>query len=174
MDFRIRRDERSFVRLLSTLTAGGEYRREELCETWCLPPAAWGVVEVAAKTMEESARFGRLRASPVYYVKILFPADLDRRKSLRIAHLILDALGLVWHEVVMLGRGRDLHLVINRVHPDTGAVWLPVADRRRIASVLREEASRLGWEPPPSPIVAYPDAATRRRRGYSGRLRRRR
>lgn len=35
----------------------------------------------------------------------------------------------------MLGRGRDLHLVVNPVHPDTGAVWSPVSDRQRVAVV---------------------------------------
>ena len=141
MKFRIERDERSFRRLIARLVGSGEHKPWALSQAWYLPEG----VDGAADEMEYSAQFGRLRGSPVYHVEVRLGAESERRQLLRVAMLVLGALGLVHHEAVILGRGTELHLVINRVDPHTGAVWFGVSDRQRLAAALRLEAMALGW-----------------------------
>jgi hypothetical protein len=139
---RIRREERCFRRVVGALVGGGEGAPAEWSQNWYLPigSAAEGAAE-----MEATAAFGRMRASPLHHVAVSFPFTVGRRGMMRIAMLILRALGLVEHEAVIVGRGTELHLVINRVQPDTGAVWLGVSDWRRIGAVLNREAETQGW-----------------------------
>lgn len=66
----------------------------------------------------------------------------------RVADRLIEALGLGEHQVLIVAhRDRDhphVHLLVNRVHPETGTAWDRWQDRRAIQQVLREEERVMG------------------------------
>jgi hypothetical protein len=110
---------------------------------------------VAAELMEATAeRFEALGThrleKPVYHVSIAFHPD-DRPTPLMLrdaADRLLKDLGLSEHEAVYVAH-RDtahphVHLMVNRVHPETGAVWRNSKDYERIEVSLRQQEVELG------------------------------
>src|SRR5204863_9858370 len=77
------------------------------------------------------------------------PSDaVDRATMERVADRTIAALGLTGHQaLIVCHRDRDhphMHLLINRVRPETGRVWNRWQDRAVIQKVLREEEIALG------------------------------
>ncbi len=95
---------------------------------------------------------------PVYHLPISWPPEErpDRETQLEIADQLLADLRLSEHQCVIVahndGDCSHIHLVINRVHPDTGRVWNAWRDIYRIMESLerqeRERGMRLVPRPP--------------------------
>ena len=66
----------------------------------------------------------------------------------RVADRVLARLGLEGHQVLIVAhRDREhphLHVLVNRVHPETGKAWDRWQDLPRMQRVLREEERALG------------------------------
>lgn len=106
----------------------------------------------AARVMEATAELNPRCTSPCYHVSISFdPSDLPggvsdpaaRETMLSVAGQTLRDLGLAEHQAVVVAHGdRDhphLHLMVNRVHPETGRAWDRWQDRVRIERSLRAQ-----------------------------------
>jgi hypothetical protein len=106
--------------------------------------------EVAARIMRATAAQNPRVEKPVYHLSLSFDsADrVDRAAMERVADRAIEALGLREHQVLIVAhRDRDhphLHLLINRVHPETGVAWDRWQDRRAIQQVLRDEERAMG------------------------------
>lgn len=106
--------------------------------------------ELAAAFMRATATQSDRVVKPVYHVALSFdPHDpVDRAAMERVADRLLDRLGLAEHQAIIVAH-RDrahahLHLLVNRVHPETGKAWERWKDRPLIQEVLREEERALG------------------------------
>ena len=106
--------------------------------------------ELAATFMRATAARSDRVENPVYHVALSFdPNDpVDRAAMERVADRVLDRLGLAEHQTIIVAH-RDrahahLHLLVNRVHPETGKAWERWKDRPLIQEVLREEERTLG------------------------------
>lgn len=106
--------------------------------------------ELAATFMRATAARSDRVEKPVYHIAISFdPGDsVDRATMERVADRVLERLGLAEHEAVIVAhrdRGHQhLHILINRVHPETGKAWERWKDQPIIQQVLREEERALG------------------------------
>ena len=118
--------------------------------------------ELAGKIMRATASQNVRVAQPGYHVALSFdPGDaVDRATMERVADRTIAALGLTGHQaLIVCHRDRDhphMHLLINRVHPETGRVWNRWQDRAVIQKVLREEEIALGLRVTPGRLGLEP------------------
>ena len=117
--------------------------------------------ELAGKIMRATASQNVRVTQPGYHVALSFdPGDVvDRATMERVADRTIAALGLTGHQaLIVCHRDRDhphMHLLINRVHPETGRVWNRWQDRAVIQKVLREEEIALGLRVTPGRLGAH-------------------
>ena len=106
--------------------------------------------ELAAKFMRATAAQSDRVEKPVYHIALSFdPNDrVDRATMERVADRVLERLGLAEHQAVIVAhRDREhahVHVLVNRVHPETGIAWERWKDQPLIQQVLREEERALG------------------------------
>jgi len=106
--------------------------------------------ELAAKIMRATAAQNVRVKEPVYHVALSFdPGDtVDRAAMERVADRVLETLELQEHQVLIVAHADrehpHMHLLVNRVHPETGKVWSRWQDYPAIQRVLREEEEALG------------------------------
>jgi hypothetical protein len=141
---------RSF-RALATYLAAGQSGEERDRVAWSagrnLPTDD---PELAATFMRATAAQSDRVEKPVYHVALSFdPNDrVDRATMERVADRVLDRLGLAEHQAVIVAhRDREhahVHILVNRVHPETGHAWERWKDQPLIQQVLREEELALG------------------------------
>jgi hypothetical protein len=113
--------------------------------------------QMAAIVMSDAAGQNPRTKKPVYHV--LLSADradlIDRAMMERIADRVLNRLGLTEHQAILVAHldrpHRHLHIVVNRVHPETGRAWSSWQDWEPTMAVLREEERALGLRRAPSP-----------------------
>lgn len=96
-------------------------------------------------TAAQSARVER----PVYHIALSFDPDdgVDRATMIRVADRLLNDLGIREHQSLIVAHGDrqhpHVHLMINRVHPETFRAWDPKHDYARIERSLREQEREL-------------------------------
>jgi hypothetical protein len=106
--------------------------------------------ELATTWMRATAAQNRVTATPVYHIVLsAAPEDaIDRAMLERIADRVLDRLGLKAHQALLVAhRNRPhahLHIMVNRVHPETVRTWNAWQDWKPTHEVLREEERSLG------------------------------
>ena len=106
--------------------------------------------ELAAKIMRATAAQNVRTSQPVYHLVLSFdPRDqVSREQMERVADRVLDELRLREHQLLIVAHAdrehAHMHLLINRVHPETGKMWDRWQDFPRIQRVLREEERALG------------------------------
>ncbi len=106
--------------------------------------------ELAARIMRATAGQNVRVKEPVYHLALSFdPGDnVDRAATERVADRVLEALHLREHQILIVAHAdrehAHMHLMINRVHPETGKVWSRWQDYPTIQRVLREEEEVLG------------------------------
>src|SRR5438093_1109283 len=106
--------------------------------------------ELSARIMRATAAQNVRIKEPVYHVALSFdPGDaVDQAAMERVADRVLEALGLQEHQVLIVAHAdrehAHMHLMVNRVHPETGRVWSRWQDYPAIQRVLREEEEALG------------------------------
>lgn len=125
--------------------------------------------ELAAKIMRATAAQNVRVDKPVYHLALSFdPSDVVGRATMeQVADRVLDALGLDGHQVIIVAhrdRGHPhMHLLVNRVHPDTGMVWSRWQDQRVVQQVLREQERALGLREVQGTLSLGPTAMERDR-----------
>jgi hypothetical protein len=106
--------------------------------------------ELGAKIMRATAAQNVRVSQPVYHLALSFdPRDVvDRQAMERVADRVLEELKLKEHQAVIVAHGdrahSHVHILVNRVHPETGRVWDRWQDYPTIQRVLREEERALG------------------------------
>ena len=106
--------------------------------------------ETAARIMRATAAQNVRVREPVYHLTLSFdPGDnVDRAAMERVADRVLVELHLQEHQVLIVAHGdrehAHMHLMVNRVHPETGKVWSRWQDYPTIQRVLREQEEALG------------------------------
>ena len=121
--------------------------------------------ERAARVMEATADRTPQCAEPCYHVSISFdtrdlpggPTDpTSKELMLGVARDTLRDLGLDQHQVVVVAHGdRDhphMHLMVNRVHPETGKTWDRWQDRVRLEKSLRAQERARGFREVPGQL----------------------
>jgi hypothetical protein len=119
--------------------------------------------ELAATFMRATAAQSDRVEKPVYHIALSFdPSDpVDRAAMEQVANHLLERLGLAEHQAVIVAhRDREhphLHLLVNRVHPETGLAWERWKDQPLIQQVLREEEQALGLREVPGTLTPQQD-----------------
>lgn len=141
---------RSF-RALATYLAAGKTGQERERVAWStarnLPT---NDPELAGTIMRATAERSTRVEQPVYHLVLSFDPDdgVDRATMERVADRVLTRIQLHEHQAVIVAhRDREhahIHILVNRVHPETGLAWEYSFDYRAIQEVLREEERALG------------------------------
>jgi hypothetical protein len=112
--------------------------------------------ELAAKFMEATAALSPRTLKPTYHAMIAWPPDERPSAEIMqaIASQILELAGLAEHEALIVGHGDTehphLHMMINRVHPDTGKAWQTSHDWRKFDRIMRQLSESYGFQPTPA------------------------
>src|SRR5574338_354580 len=147
---------RALAAYLATGRSGQEHERVAWTTSRNLPTSD---PELAAVFMRATAAQSDRIAKPVYHVVLSFdPGDgVDRTAMERVAGRVLDRLGLAEHQAVIVAH-RDrahshVHMLINRIHPETGKAWERWKDQPVIQQVLREQERELGLREVPGRLA---------------------
>lgn len=106
--------------------------------------------ELAARVMRATARENVRIERPVYHLTLSHSPDqhLDHDAVVAVADRTLRDLGLQEHQVLIVAHDdtehQHVHLMINRVHPETGRAWHTGHDYARIEKSLRLQERELG------------------------------
>lgn len=120
---------------------------------------------LAARIMEATAAQNARVEKPVYHLALSFdPGDaVDRAAMERVADRVVERLGLGEYQVLVVAhQDREhphVHLLVNRVHPETGRAWSRWRDQVLVQQVLREEERALGLRAVPGRLAPAPDPA---------------
>ncbi|MGH7513405.1 MAG: relaxase/mobilization nuclease domain-containing protein [Gemmatimonadales bacterium] len=138
-------------RALATYLANGRTGKEQDRVAWSVSRnLPTNDPELAATFMRATAGQSDRVEKPVYHVALSFdPGDaVDRETMERVAGRMLDRLGLGEHQAVIVAhrdrRHAHVHILVNRVHPETGKAWERWKDQPVIQQVLRDEERALG------------------------------
>ena len=112
-------------------------------------------VREAAREMQITSEQSTRCQKPVYHVSISFarkdaPTEFQQREAIE---RMLKDLDLDTHQAMIVSH-RDtahphVHVMVNRVHPETGKAWSTSHDRRRIRGVLRKLEKEWGMQQVP-------------------------
>jgi len=117
---------------------------------------------VAARVMQATAEANPGIDRPVYHVAVSFHPDdrVTRVQMERVANRLLHELGLAEHQALVVAHAdrphAHVHLVVNRIHPDTGKAWNRWQDRVTTQRVLREEERAMGLHEVPGRLYQVP------------------
>lgn len=113
-------------------------------------------VELAAKYMAATAASSPRCKKPLYHLMVAWHArerpseDVQREIALR----TLQLAGLDEYQALVVGHGdtahRHFHVMLNRVHPDTGRAWKTNDDYRKFDRIMRQLSDAYGFEYVPS------------------------
>ncbi len=106
--------------------------------------------ELAAALMQATANQNPRVEAPVYHLTINFdPADPVTPEQMQaVADRVLADLGLAEYQALMVAHQDrahpHVHIMVNRVHPETGVAWDRWQDQPKIQRTLRELERELG------------------------------
>ncbi|HVH13087.1 MAG TPA: relaxase/mobilization nuclease domain-containing protein [Longimicrobium sp.] len=118
--------------------------------------------ETAARLMFAHARESVRTQRPVYHFVISFdPGDPVNRESMgRVVDAVLRRLGLEEHQALLVAHGDTahphVHVVVNRVHPETHRAWENSWDWPKIEKELRVQEVELGMRIVPGHLGRVP------------------
>ena len=118
--------------------------------------------DLAAQLMQATSESSVRVQQPVYHLTLSFdPSDpVDQQRMERAADRVLNALGLAGHQALLVAhRDREhahVHLMVNRVHPETGVAWERWQDRPQIEKELRAIERDLGLRQVPGRLYREP------------------
>ena len=139
---------------------GQQWDRVEWVESRNLPTRD---PQTAARIMSATAHDSERTAAPVYHFSISFdPGDpVDRESMRRVADRTLRDLGLQDHQALIVAHGDTahphVHLVVNRVHPETARAWSNFRDFPRIERSLRAQEVEMGLRVVPGKHARVPE-----------------
>jgi hypothetical protein len=155
---------KSFMYLVRSLERGMGLRSGpmEWCKTLNMGTER---LDHAASLMRTTATLKRHVQRPVYHLSISFASTdpVDRTLAEKIGQRTLGDIGLGEHQAVMIGNSDTehvhLHLIANRVHPESGRAWNPRDAYYRVEKSLRHQERELGLREVPGPRFRFPDQA---------------
>lgn len=106
---------------------------------------------IAAKLMAATAELSKRTRNACYHASINWHPDEQPAPEImqEIARRTLALAGLADHQALVMGHGdkphRHLHLMINRVHPDTGRAWSTSHDYRRFDRIMKQLSDEYGF-----------------------------
>lgn len=112
--------------------------------------------ELAAKYMAATAHLSARTRNAAYHLMIAWHARERPTEDLmqEVAADTLEMAGLAEHQALIMGHGDKphphLHILLNRVHPETGRAWKASHDFARFDRIMRELASSYGCEYTPA------------------------
>lgn len=107
--------------------------------------------ELAAKYMEATAQLSARTRKAAYHLMIAWHAnERPNPEAMQdVAQQTLQLAGLAEHQALIMGHGDKphphLHILLNRVHPDTGRAWKTSQDYARFDRIMRELADAHGF-----------------------------
>lgn len=107
--------------------------------------------ELAATFMGATAQLSARCQSACYHLMVTWHPDEkpDEDVMREVAMRTLELAGLGEHQALVMGHGdkphRHLHMMINRVHPETGRAWSTRHDYRRLDAIMRQLAGEFGF-----------------------------
>ena len=120
---------------------------------------------LAAKIMAATAELSARCSNPCYHMSINWEhAERPSPEIMQeIARRTLELAGLDEHQAFVMGHGDKahphLHMMINRVHPETGGAWSTSHDYRRFDRIMKQLADDYGFQH--VPCHAFDREATR-------------
>lgn len=110
----------------------------------------------AAKLMDATAQLSPRTKQAAYHVIIAWhPKERPTPEEQQdIASMALLLAGLDNHQALIVGHGDTehdhLHMLVNRIHPDTGRAWKTTHDYRRFHRIMQDIAEVYGFTPVPA------------------------
>lgn len=108
--------------------------------------------ELAAKLMTATAEASKRCRQACYHAMIAWREDERPSPEVmqEIARKTLDMAGLGEHQALIVGHGDKahphLHMMINRVHSETGRAWSTSHDYRKFDRIMRQLSEEYGFE----------------------------
>lgn len=131
----------------------------------------------ASALMKATAAKSKKVKAPVYHMVISWRRDEQPADSVmeQVADTLCADLGLEDYQRLYVAHDdtghRHVHIVINRVHPETGVAWRMSQDYRRIEQSLFRQSVNLGFEPVPGRHTTKLQAYLKSRRPTTAELR---
>lgn len=106
---------------------------------------------LAAKYMEATAQLSARTRKAAYHLMIAWHSDERPTPEAMqdVARQTLQLAGLAAHQALVMGHGDKphphLHILLNRVHPDTGRAWKTAQDYARFDHIMRQLADAHGF-----------------------------
>lgn len=108
--------------------------------------------EKAPALMRATAMKSKRVQRPVYHFVISWHKNEAPTQDMmrQVAHTTLDDIDLADYQSIMIAHHdkehRHVHIIVNRVHPETGVAWRTSNDYQRIEISLRKQSESLGLE----------------------------
>lgn len=116
-------------------------------------------LRLSASIMRHSANQSVRCKKPVYHMAISWPEGdkVDDATMQKVAQSTLEDIGLAEHQALIVAHNdtehKHIHVVVNRVHPETGKAWATSHDRKRIMESLRAQEKELGLQYVPNRLT---------------------
>jgi len=110
--------------------------------------------EFVIRQMRDTASMSRTQ-DPVYHYSISWDPDdhPDKEQMIETARRTLADLGLKDHQALIVAHNdhvyKHVHVLANRVHPETGIAWDRWMDYKKLETSLRSLERELGWKEVP-------------------------
>ena len=118
---------------------------------------------LAATLMAATAELSKRCRTACYHMSINWHPDEQPTPEImqEIARKTLILAGLAEHQALVMGHGdkphNHLHIMLNRVHPETGLAWSTAHDYRRFDAIMKQLSEDYGFQHVP-PHCFHPDA----------------
>lgn len=135
----------NFFALASYLRAGLNGDRPERVEWIQARNLATDDLTVAPHVMKATADLSSRVQKPCYHLSVSWAHEdrVDSSGMADVADRLLADIGLAEHQAIMVAHNdtdhQHLHIMVNRVHPDTGKAWHGAYDYRAIETSLRDQ-----------------------------------
>ena len=153
----------SFFPLAAYLAAGTDGRHPERVDWITGRHIASHDLHVAPAIMEATAYQSARTERPCYHVVVSFDVDdrPTRAEMEEVGDRVLERLGLADHQAVIVAHNdrphAHIHLMVNRVHPETGLAWERWGDHQLIEAALRDAERALGMREVPGRLARVLD-----------------
>lgn len=144
------------ARYLATGQRGDRPERVEWAEARNLPTTD---PDLYPAMMRATARLSRRVQDPVFHFSVSWPKEeqLERRAMANVADRALFDLGLSEHQSVIVCHNDTehphLHVMVNRVHPETGKAWAKWRYKTRLERSLKTQEKELGLREVPGRLT---------------------
>jgi hypothetical protein len=130
---------------------GHDGTKHDKCAWWALRNVPGDDPDLGATIMEATARLSTRVKTPAFHFSIDWHKDErpTEEMSKKAAEAVLRRLGLADHQSIVFSHQDaahpHVHLVVNRVHPESGKAWAHWKSKERLERAARETALELGF-----------------------------